>query len=143
MNTFKKIALTSLALLAFGGCRNTKYTQSGIMTERGKVYDTWYSASQHGSGIGPTINLTGEGGIGVAFTSVDIPEKYALIIDCEHGVRFITEGTDEEHKKLYYRISRGDSVDISYRENYTEVWDGDSFISREHTGYNFLDALKK
>ena len=143
MNIFKKATVTGLALLAFSGCKTSKYAQSDIMTEKGKVYDTWYSASQHGSGMGPTIDLTGEGGIGVAFTSVDIPEKYALIINCEHGVRFITEGTDDKHKELYFRISRDDSVDISFRENYIETWDGDSLISRERTSYDFLDATKR
>ena len=148
MDIFKKTALTGLALLVLGGCKETRNEWSGDLYEDAVVVDVVYNPSKHGSGVGPTIDLTGEGGVGVAFTSVSIPEKYAVVFRCQHG-KFIVEGTDQEHKFLWEKSTEGDSVKVKYRELYQSVYDdpeGDGnnqLISRTLVDYDFLDASKK
>ncbi len=134
------------------GCKEIKTELSDILHEDATVSDVVYIPSRHGSGsgIGPTFDMTGDGGIGVAVTNVDvhIPEKYAVVFKCQHG-KFIVEGTDKPHKSLWEKLSEGQEVDVSYREVYKSVYDdvdGDGekdLVSRALIKYDFLDAKPK
>ncbi len=142
MKTLSKIALTGATLLALAGCKETKTESSDLLYEDAIVSDVVYSPSKHGSGVGPTIDLTGEGGMGIAFTSVSVPEKYAVVFKCQHG-KFIVEGETPEYKELWNRFEEGDSVNVSYKEIYKSVYENDRLIERTLTAYDFLDAQKK
>ncbi len=77
---------------------------------------------------------------------VNIEPVYAAVFECEHKVKFITQGPDSAHQALYNKLHEGDSVNIEY----TEIWrytlkdiDGDKkkeVILRELMKYDFLDA---
>lgn len=134
------------------GCKETKIELSDILHEDAIVSDVVYTPSRHGSGggMGPTIDITGDGGIGVAMTSVSvhIPEKYAVVFKCQHG-KFIVGGTDKQHRDIWERFSEGQNVDISYREVFKSVYDDidgdgkDDLLERKLIDYDFLDAQPK
>ncbi len=132
----------------FTGCKETKTELSDILHEDAIVSDVVYSPSRHGSDVSPTIDITGDGGIGIAIVDVDIPEKYAIVFKCEHG-KFIVEGTDIEHKALWERLEEGQKVDVTYKEIYKSVYDdvdGDGendLVSKTLIKYDFLDAQPK
>ena len=130
------------------GCKETKTELSDILHEDAVVSETVYSPSRHGSDISPTYDLTGDGGVGFAITSVSIPEKYAVVFKCQHG-KFIVEGTDKAHRDLWQRLEEGKKVDVSYKEIYKAVYDdvdGDGekdLLSRDLVDRDFLDAQPK
>jgi hypothetical protein len=132
-----KKSLIVLALVLLAGCYRTERT--GIMHEDASVEDTIFQPSQHGSGT--AYDLTGKGGLSV--TSVDIPEKYALIFKCQHG-KFVIQGTGERYKALWKRLSKGQKVDVSYQEVY-RVYKSDDGKQpgRVLEKYDFLDATVK
>ncbi|MEK6925872.1 MAG: hypothetical protein AABW50_01195 [Nanoarchaeota archaeon] len=153
MGRIKNSMLTGLALLTFLGCEQRPFKVRGtspILYEDAVVREAVYSPSRHGSGSGggPTIDF--DGNIGFAFTSVsvNVPEKYAVVFECQHG-KFIVEGTDDAHKSLWKRMSEGDTVRVSYKEIYESVCadtnkDGAiDTLSRALIDYDFLDANKK
>lgn len=152
------VTLALLGTLALGGsgCKNcgekawSSYAEeeSGVIYEDAIVSETVYSPSRHGSDLAPTIDITGEGGLGVAIVDVQIPEKYAIVFKCQHG-KFIVEGTDRKHKELWGRFNRGDSVTVSYKEMYKSTYkdtdcDGKKeLIHKSLIGYDFLEAQLK
>ena len=146
-NKLQRSAIAGLAALAVGGCGpDIKNDSSTILHEKGVVVDVVYSPSKHGSGAGPTIDFNGN--IGIAFTSVTVPERYAVVFKCEHGEKFIVQGKTQEYKDLWQRFVEGDSVDISYKELYRSTYedtndDGEKeLVKRELIDYDFLDAQK-
>ena len=132
-------------LLVFWGCKYnyTEMQNSEVLTESATVVDLVYVPSRHGSGVGPTIDLTGGGGMGVAITGVDIPEKYAIVFQCQHG-KFIIENDQGQAKDLWNRLREGQEVVGSYREMYQTRWEKDGnkkrFLERRLVDYDFLDA---
>lgn len=147
---FPYLILTSLGSILLTGCEQTKTELSDILHEDAIVSDVVYSPSNHGSGVGPTFNIGAEDtpGVGLAVTSVSIPEKYAVVFKCKHG-KFIVEGTDNEHKKLWERLEQGQEVDVTYREFYRCTYDDidkdgkKELINKELIDYDFLDAQPK
>lgn len=127
----------------------TEYSQ--VLYEDAVVSDVVYSPSRHGSGsgIGPTMDFDGNMGLAITSTNVRIPEKYAVVFECEHG-KFISEGTDTRHKDLWNKLKEGMEVEVSYREKFQATYgkdnDGDGerdLVSRELVGYDFIDAVPK
>lgn len=100
------LLLGSTALL--GGCGETEY--SAELTEKAEIVEVVYTPAQHGSAIGPTFSTSGN--VGVAITSVDIPEVYAVVFQCEHG-KFIIK-----RKDVWERAKTGAKVTVRYREEY-------------------------
>lgn len=158
MNKLQRILFSgaiSLPLI-FGGCDfirslpETRTEYSDILHEDAKVVDVVYTPSRHGSGVGPSFGMTSEGdaAIGIAITSVSIPQKYAVVFKCQHG-KFISEGEDKRHKDLWERLQEGQDVDVTYKEIYEATYidinkDGKKELrERKLIKYDFLDAQPK
>lgn len=120
------------ATLLLAACE--KYEYSETLTEQATVDDVVFAPSQHGSSSG--IAIDGNGRAGPTFSSVSIPEKYAIVFRCQHG-KFVVQGEGEKYRLLWERLHRGQCVDVTYREEYVVREDG-----RVLTGYDFLDACE-
>ncbi len=136
----------ALSFNLFTGCnfREERTELSSILHEPATISETVYSPSIHGSGVGPTIDFNGN--VGIAITSVNIPEKYAVVFKCQHG-KFIIEGSNKKYKDLWERLNEGDSVRVNYREMYRSAYqdtnnDGKKdLLSKKLIDYDFLEAL--
>lgn len=104
----KRIALL-FALLLLAGCEQRLY--GGELTERGRVVQTCYVPPGHGSGTGVGLS-TGNGSTVVTSNTVDIPARYAVVFECQHG-RFAVNGHE-----AWMRAREGEDVLIHYREVY-------------------------
>ncbi len=148
--TLRNILTGALAVATAGCTENSEYNftkeeSSEILNEPAVVSEVVYNPSKHGSGMGPTISLSGK--VGMAFTSVTIPEKYAVVFKCQHG-KFIIEGEDQRHKDLWGRFDQGDSVRVSYKEMYQSEYHHfpsksqkqDSLVKRTLVDFDFIDA---
>lgn len=160
MNKLQKILGVGIATVALplwlAGCDfirslpETRTEYSKVLHEDAKVVDVVYTPSRHGGGIGPSFGMTsgGDAAVGLAVTSVNIPEKYAVVFKCQHG-KFIVEGEDKEHKNLWGRLQEGQEVDVTYKEIYEATYmdankDGKKeYIERKLIKYDFLDAKPK
>lgn len=117
---------------------HTRSTVSGVMTEPATVVDLVYTPSSHGDGISPSITMDGK--LGIQFTSIDVKSKYAVIFECQHG-KFIVENNQDKAKELWGRLHKGQSVTVTYREEYEEQYGEDNHIKgRTLQKYDFLDA---
>lgn len=119
MRTLQKLLGTSALVLALQGCsgEETKTEMSEVLHEDGVIAETVYTPSRHGSasGMGPTIDMDGNVGVAFTHTTINIPEKYAVVFKCQHG-KFIIQGPDLRHKELWQRFMPGQEVDITYKE---------------------------
>lgn len=141
-----KTLITALALagsLIFSGCKEqTKYENSEILYEKGKVITTLYSKKHSDSDVG--VGITTGGNLAVTSTSITIPERWGVVFRCEHGNKFPILGEDEKYKVLWEKLDEGDSVDIAYKEIYKVVYDRKTkqVINKELMDYDFIDAEK-
>ena len=134
--TFPRFAIFALLI---SGCVETKIINSPEMTEIATVVDIVYTPSNHGSSVDPTFTLDGD--VGITFTSVDIPERYAVVFECEkHKIKFIIQKDQIKTKELWGRLKQGQRVTVKYRDVYEEVRDDGKLIERRLKKYNFLDA---
>ena len=110
------------------GC--TKHTFGPEQTEPARVVDLPFVPAGHGFGNGVAVNSDSEGNLNVSptFTSIDIPARYAVVFECQHG-RFVIEG--DHAQAIWNRFHVGDSVTVHYR---TRIDDGKA------VGLDFLDA---
>lgn len=120
-------------------CCATRREYSGELTEKAKVVDLVYTPSRHGTGLGPTFDLTGEGGIGVAITSVVVPEIYAVVFECQHG-KFIIQSDQKKAKELWNRLKEGQEVTVRYREVYDTSYYNKEVVEKKLVKYDFIDA---
>lgn len=132
-----RVVVVCLAAILGAGCQKVVIEYSDVLTEPATVVDLVFSPSRHGSGVGPTIDLTGEGGIGIAITSVSIPERYAVVFQCPHG-KFIIQS--EKAKELWKRLKVGQEVTVTYKEKYRTTYEDEKVVSRILVKYDFLDA---
>jgi len=144
-NLINKITKLSTFLILAGSlnsCDYTKTEQSEILYEKGKVITTLYNQKHSDSEIG--AGMTTGGDLVVTSNSIDIPEKWGVVFKCEHGNKFPIMGKGEEYKKLWKELEEGDSVKISYKENYKIIYDykTDKPKSKELIDYDFINAKK-
>lgn len=133
-----KLVIAGMAIVfLLQGCVREVTEYSPELTEEATVVDVVYVPSRHGDGVGPTVGSNGE--VGLAFTSVDIPEKYAVVFECQHG-KFIIEHNQEKTKELWQRLHRDQKVTVTYREEYRAKYDGEKLIERRLHKYDFIDA---
>ena len=144
---------TGLGLM---GCDRTRdyeeRTTSATLHEDARVVQTIYAPSRHGTGSDVSPGITTSGDISFTFVDVkvDLPEKYAVVFQCQHG-KFIVEGTDKKYKNLQEKLNENDIVDVTYTEQYVDTIrhqkdtkkGDDRVIVRRLVGYDFLDAQKK
>jgi len=100
--------------------------ESAVMTEPGEVLDIVYSPPAHGSdiGVGPSINMSGHGGVGVAVVpvSIDIPEEHGILFACTHGKFYIKCDGDLGRMSLWQSLKENTPVTIYYSEVYREKY---------------------
>lgn len=148
----KKIFLVFVILLVsfVSGCEydTSETVESDTLHEDAEVVDLVYTPSRHSSDLVPTVSMDMDGDLETRLVTVDvrIPEKYAVVFRCQHG-KFIVEGTDQEHKRLWERFREGDNVDVSYKEIYRKTYhvvDKERSLTKtELIKYDFLDAVLK
>lgn len=128
-----------LLCILFLGCEEEEI--SPILTEPATVLEVIYSPAQHGSGVGPTLDITGSGGIGIAITSVSVKEKFAIVFQCPHGKFIIEGGKKHKAKELWGRLKNGQEVTVSYQEIYRTTYENGEPIKRVLVKYQFIDAV--
>ena len=121
-NLINKITKNVLVPLAFAGsfcgC-NLDYSeqeQSEILYEGGKVITTLYNKKHTNSSL--NVGMTMKGDLAITPTSVTFPETWGVVFRCEHKNKFPVQGSNDEYKNLWERLDEGDSVRISYKEEY-------------------------
>lgn len=148
----KIIHIFVILLVSFAsGCEydTSEIVESEVLHEDAEVVDVVYTPSRHGSNteLVPTFDFEGNVNFALTTVTVSIPEKYAVVFRCQHG-KFIVEGTDQQHKKLWSRFTGGEKVDVSYKEVYRKTY---HVVDKERTlikppeliDYDFLDAVLK
>jgi hypothetical protein len=125
--------VVALAALMLAGCDFGHYEYSAQLEELATVEDVIFAPSQHGSGVSP--GMTSSGKLTMSITTVDIPEKYAIVFQCPHG-KFVIEGSGERYKTLWSRLSKGQRVVVLYREEYL-VTEHERSLRK----LDFIDAL--
>lgn len=101
--------------LALGlcGCESYEIKSSDILSETAIVRDVIFQPSQHGSTSSLGMNMDGD--LTMHTGSIDVPEKYSVVFECQHG-KFIISGSGEYYKKLLSKMHVNQSVDVKYRE---------------------------
>ena len=138
------VALGAIGLGMFSGCDSrvlTKREISDTLYEESTVSETVYATSQHGSST--SVDWLGDGGIRT--TRINIPQKYAVVFECQHG-KFIIEGTGKKYESLWKKSIRGKKMKVSYKEISDIVYEdknGDGvkeLVEKKIAYYDFLDA---
>lgn len=99
-----------LVFLLVAGC-GPRIVYSSLKSERGKVAQLVFVPSGHGSDLAPGYSFGENGGFTLTSVDIDIPARYAIVFECEHGT-FSVEG----YESLWRRLKVGMEVDIEYRE---------------------------
>lgn len=135
----KPTALYFLPLLFLFGCVKTEY--SPTLTEPAKVVDLVYQPSNHGSGLGIGFGSSPQGGMVTTITpiSVDVPEAYAVVFQCQHG-KFVIQGEESKAKEMWNRLKENQDVTVEYREVYESCYKRHLLVSKKLVKYEFLDA---
>lgn len=143
-NKLTKFIMIPIIAGGLNGCNMdySKQEQSEILYEKGKVKTTLYSKEHTSTDVAPGITTGGD--IAISVSSTTIPEMWGAVFRCEHGNKFPIMGKEEKYKKLWEKLDEGDSVRISYRENYNIEYNGKTkeVISKKLTDYDFIDAEK-
>ncbi len=146
-NLINKLGIGALGLILAGslnGCgpNYSEREQSEVLYEKGKVITTLYNKKHSDSNMG--VGITTGGDLAVTSTSITIPESWGVVFRCEHGNKFPIMGKDEKYKKLWKKLDEGDSVRISYKENYEVKYNRKTkmAVSKELIDYDFIDAEK-
>ncbi|MBU0597608.1 hypothetical protein KKF61_01270 [Patescibacteria group bacterium] len=126
------IILMVLSLILMAGCERTVMERSEIFTEEVRVRDLIFTPSIHGTGVGPTLDLTGEGGLGIAVTSVSTKEKHSIVFECQHG------GFVIEREELWKKLHEDSVYTCHYVNLFKAVYNGDQFVSRDFYDFDFL-----
>ena len=120
-------------------------TSPEVMTEKATVADLVYSPANSSLELNPTFTMHDDGlKVGLSLDSVDLPEKYAVVFECQHG-KFIIKKDQKRTKQLWERLKKGQEVTVKYAEVYKVTEHGTlngpkQFVKRELAKYDFLDA---
>ncbi len=158
--TLRATLLLTLAflILALTSCADVRTEKSEVLHEDATIQSAVYTPSVHSTQITPSafkskaghtaVDLDGNEGVsigrGLQVTSSTVPEKHAIVFDCQHGQFVITR------KELYEKLkgSIGKKVDVTYQEIYRVTREktdkGEKIVTeRVLTGYDFLNASVK
>lgn len=148
-----------IALVLFS-CSNTKTEYSPILHEQAVVVALIYSPSEHHTNLGTTmmddfnnpmggVDMNGNHGIkiggGMQISESNIPEKYGVAFQCQHGT-FTVEGSEVKHKVLYNKLHVKDTVDVMYKEEYRVTYKKNDktgqkeVVNRVLNDLDFIDA---
>lgn len=155
MKSKRYAILLSIVLLTvvLAGCdyKDSVQKRSSELAEPATVVDLVYTPSNHGSDVSPSVHMTEDGnlGLGLTFTEIHVPEKYAVVFQCQHG-KFIIQDDQAKAKELWSRLKDGQKVTVRYNEVYEEVyaiqttWWGKELyrelVARKLLKYHFIDA---
>lgn len=131
----KRLFAISACLLALLGC-GPELEYSTPMTEVGRVSKLIFVPSGHGSDV--AIGISSKGDPAVVPVDIDIPARYGIVFECDHG-SFAIEG--EKWADLWKSLKEGDEVLIQYREVY-EVDLTKPKSERRFKKLDFLGAVK-
>ena len=126
----KIIVFFFIGVLYFTACKKIKYGPE--LTESGRISQLIYVPSGHISDT--AVGLDSKGDITITPLSVNIPPRYGIIFECQHGT-FAIEGGKWE--SLWRSLKRGQRVIIKYREIITF---DDELNLRTVTDLDFLGA---
>jgi hypothetical protein len=118
------------ALFCLTGCIHTETECSDILQETVKVQQLIYVPSTHGMGFGPTMSSNGNSGLAV--TSIETQEEYAIVFACQHG-NFIIK-----RENLWKKVHQDSSYTCLYREIYETSYDDRKFVGRALKDYDFI-----
>jgi len=120
--------------LIITGCQKIVTEHSDILEEQVTVTELIYVPASHGTAVSPTGGITGSGeiGMGLTVTSVNIKEEFTILFQCQHG-NFVIKRPD-----LWKKVYKGKTYTCLYKETYRTTYDDDQFISRELIDYDFL-----
>jgi hypothetical protein len=111
-----------VALLCFS-CYKTEY--SGTLVEKGKVLESFYTPGQVTHTRTVTVGDPYSYGNNRRSTGVyyhdavnEVPEKYGVMFECEHNVKFVIEGSGDRYRFLWQKMKKDSTVTILYREIY-------------------------
>jgi hypothetical protein len=140
----KKTIIACVLLFFLASCTNTNSTHtakeySEILIEKGTVEDLVFTPKNHGDDLSPGMTMSGK--LTVSFTSIDIPEKYAVVFKChDHGVKFVIQDNQEKAKEMWNRLKRDQEVTIYYKNVYEVTYQNDSVTERKLIDLEFVDA---
>lgn len=127
------LAALLIGLFTFLGTNSWEQRESTTLYEDGVLVDIVFTPSVHGSGtgVGPSFDLTGNGGIGIAVTSVsvDVPEQHGLLFACQHGKFYIKCDGNKDRMILWKNLAEGTKVTIVYTE-----------VHQVHMRHDFLSS---
>lgn len=136
MNMNRKAGWLFAAVSLFcGGCDLPQTQYSAELTESGTVQDTVFAPKGRGSDTTVGFNTGNGGGVTITPVNITIPERYAIVLECERG-KFVIDG--KTGKRLYQTLKRGDNVTIRYREVYRVTKTETNLV-----GLYFVDATKR
>lgn len=129
---FALVCLLSAGLLLLSGCNGFRREGGPQLSEPGRVVDLPYVPAGHGSGSGTGFSTSGD--ITFSSSSIDIPARYAIVFECQHG-RFVVENQPELWKSLHV----GEEVDI----HYYEILEGDDSTPMHAVDLKFIGATAR
>ena len=145
MKILKGFLILIVLFSVFSACGpyNRTYNEpSQVLEEDALVVDLAYTPSRHGDGSG--VGITTSGDVAIVSTSVDIPEKYAIVFKCQHG-KFIIECNTPERKKLWMDLDEGQKVKVLYKEMWKATYriykSEKTLLARRLKDYWFLNAV--
>lgn len=131
------IAGLLMAAILIPGCGpDLEYSEP--KTEPGRVAKLIFVPSGHGDDVAVGVNTGKGGGVTVTPVSIDIPQRYGIVFECQHGT-FAVEG--DKWVGLWKSLKEGQEVTIQYREVY-EVDLAKPKSERKFRKYDFLGVTK-
>ena len=130
----KLIGVSALIVIVLlGGRAKTEYSQE--LTENAEITEVVYTPSQHGSGVSPGISSKGT--MVMSFTSINIPEVFAVVFKCGHG-KFIIK-----RKDVWEKAKIGMHVTVRYREVYRVSGKERRLVKYDFLGFDTNDAANR
>lgn len=135
------MGLLVLGVLLAVGCDDVRQERSVEKTESANVVDLCYMPANHGEGLGVGTGFTSNGEMAVSVTpvSVDIPAKYAVVFECQHG-KFVIENDQAKAREMWGRLKRDQKVTVRYKEVWDVKYEENKEVSRAFKKFDFIDA---
>lgn len=112
-----RIRVAAIVVLLLSGCEApSRLEATAPTTESGRVSKLVYVPSGHGSDTAVGYNFGKGGGMTLTPIDVNIPARYGIVFECQHG-SFAIEGRKWE--ALWKSLREGQEVEISYRTVYS------------------------
>lgn len=149
------VAVASLTLFLLAGCQEVVREYSEVLHEDALIVSVVHTPASHESQLGLTafkggpfgMDYSGNFGLriggGLQISESEVPEKFAVVLQCQHGEFVIAR------KDLYQQLDghEGQTVDVAYREIYRTTYETNEgkkqIVDRVLTKYDFLGVSFK